>query len=130
MKLIIGGAFQGKTDYAMKKYYLLPGDIRDGSRLDITEICGIKCISRFHVFIKRLIEAGKDPVITAEKITEKNPEIVFIMNEVGSGIVPMEKSERIWREQVGKTGCYLAKKADEVVRITCGCAVILKGQYI
>jgi len=32
----------------------------------------------------------------------------------------MDKCDREWREAVGRTCCYIAKKADEVVRVVCG----------
>ena len=32
----------------------------------------------------------------------------------------MDKGDREWRETVGRTCCYIAKKADEVVRVVCG----------
>ena len=48
------------------------------------------------------------------------------MNDVGSGIVPMEKSERVYRENVGRAGCYIAKRADVVVRVSCGCGMEIK----
>jgi len=31
------------------------------------------------------------------------------MDEIGNGIIPIEKSERIWREEAGKVGCYVTE---------------------
>ena len=50
----------------------------------------------------------------------QNPRIVIVTNEVGYGIVPMEKEERVWRELCGRTCTNLASFADEVVRVCCG----------
>lgn len=126
MILIIGGAYQGKTEYAAENYGLDKEDIADGTAFDYENTDGIKCISDYHETVKRIIENDTDPIEISEKLIEKNPEIIIIMNEIGNGIVPIGKSERIWREQTGKTGCFLAGKADEVIRITCGCAVRIK----
>ena len=56
------------------------------------------------------------------------PEIIFIINEIGCGIIPLEKSERIWREQTGRAGTVIAKNSDTVVRIICGIPTVIKGE--
>lgn len=127
MILIVGGAFQGKTEYAIEHCGLDKKDIADGEIMDFFNTDNIKCITDFQITVKRLIQQDIDPIETAKKIIEKNPDIIIIMNEIGNGIVPIDKNERIWREQTGKTGCFLAEKADKVIRITCGCALKIKG---
>lgn len=47
-------------------------------------------------------------------------------DEVGCGIVPMEKSERDYREAVGHAGQMLAAAAAEVYRVQCGIAARIK----
>ena len=74
----------------------------------------------FHIFIKKLIADGKDIVAVVDEISEKNHDITIISTEIGYGVVPMDKGDREWRETVGRTCCYIAKKADEVVRVVCG----------
>ena len=127
MVLIVGGAYQGKTDYALKNYGLDRVEIANGKTFDFENTDGIKCISDYHEAVKRFIENGTDPIEFSEKLIDNNPDIIISMNEIGNGIVPLDKSERVWREQTGKTGCFLAKKADEVIRVTCGCGVKIKG---
>lgn len=56
--------------------------------------------------------------------TEK--ELVIIMNEVGSGVVPMDKDERLWRESVGRVSCIFSKRADRVYRLIAGIPQRLK----
>ena len=77
--------------------------------------------------IKQLIEADKDPLEYSDEITSLYPNLIIIMNEIGSGIIPLVKSERQWRELTGKTGCLLAKKAETVDRVICGIPVRIKG---
>lgn len=127
MILIVGGAYQGKTEYAIKNYGIDKTDIADGETFDFNNTGGIKCVSNYHQTVRSFIENCTDPIEISEKLIEKNPDIIIIMNEIGNGIVPIEKSERIWREQTGKTGCFLAERADEVIRVTCGCGVKIKG---
>lgn len=126
MILIVGGAYQGKTEYAIEKYGLDCTDIVDGETFDFENTDGIKCISYYHEAVKHCIENGTDPIEISKKLIEKNPDIIIIMNEIGNGIVPLDKSERVWREQTGKTGCFLAERANEVIRVTCGCGIKIK----
>lgn len=52
---------------------------------------------------------------------------VVICNEVGCGLVPISKEEREAREVVGRICIELAKKAEKVIRVTCGIGTIIKG---
>lgn len=127
MNFIIGGAYQGKKEYTIEKYSLSKDDISDGEFMNIDDISGLKCITNYHLLVKNVMENNGDPMDTAEKILHNNPNIIIIMNEIGNGIIPFEKSERIWREQVGRVGCYFARSAEKVIRITCGISTIIKG---
>ena len=126
MKLIIGGAYQGKTDYAMKKYLINSADIIDGAALFDADKTGIRCVKNYQLYVKTLCESGADSIEETRKLIAANPDIVVIMNEIGNGIIPLEKSERIWREETGKTGCFLAEKAETVERIACGICTRIK----
>jgi adenosyl cobinamide kinase/adenosyl cobinamide phosphate guanylyltransferase len=57
---------------------------------------------------------------------EEHPHCVIICNEVGGGIVPMEKSEREHREKVGRVSCMLAGRAEAVYRVICGIGTRIK----
>lgn len=127
MKFITGGAYQGKLEYAMKNYSISTAEISDGEEFSVTDLPHIKCINNYHLAIKNLLQNGKNPIESTNEILAENPNIIIIMNEIGNGIIPLEKSERIWREQVGNVGCYLAEKADTVERIVCGVTVKIKG---
>lgn len=126
MILITGGAYQGKSRYAAEKYGFDVEDIADGETVDTDEISGYRCVKNFHTLVKRLVESGKNPVESARVLIDNDPDVVIIMNDVGGGIIPMEKSERIWREQVGITGCFLAGRAESVVRVVCGIGMEIK----
>lgn len=56
----------------------------------------------------------------------KNKQVV-VCTEVGCGIVPLERADRVWREHAGRLSCMLADEANAVVRMVCGIAVTLKG---
>lgn len=59
-------------------------------------------------------------------IYEANPDIILICDEVGGGIVPLKKEDRIYREAVGRTLCCAVKKSDRVERVMCGIGQCLK----
>ena len=52
---------------------------------------------------------------------------VVICNEVGSGVIPIARKERMAREETGRMCTLLAKEADTVVRMVCGIPTVLKG---
>lgn len=52
--------------------------------------------------------------------------MIVICDELGNGIVPIKKQERIWREQTGRLMIELAKQAERVERILCGLGQRLK----
>lgn len=126
MRLVIGGAYQGKTEFVMKKYGLSDFDIGDGDIIDISEFSKFRCVKNFHFFVKKILDKGEDPLTVTQKIISEAPDIIIIMNEIGDGIVPIEKSERIWREQTGIAGCKLAENAESVERIVCGICTKIK----
>lgn len=126
MKLIIGGAYQGKMDYVMRKYKITAEKIADGAALNVSEISDFECINNFHLLVKSLLENSKNPIEFTEKILLKNRGVIIILNEIGNGIIPLDRSERIWREEVGRVGCFLAERAESVERIICGAAVKIK----
>ncbi|MCQ2400941.1 MAG: bifunctional adenosylcobinamide kinase/adenosylcobinamide-phosphate guanylyltransferase [Lachnospiraceae bacterium] len=51
---------------------------------------------------------------------------VVTINEVGSGVIPANRAERIGREASGRLSVLLAKEAEQVVRMVCGIPIILK----
>ena len=49
-----------------------------------------------------------------------------ICDEVGCGVVPMERHDRERREAIGRLCCQLAQEAQAVYRLQCGLAMRLK----
>ena len=103
MILVVGGAASGKCTYARSLGYA-EGDMA----FDVHE----------RVFDGEGIDALVDELSRKEVVT---------CAEVGSGIVPLDASERAYRERVGRLSCALAERADAVVRMVCGIPVVLKG---
>lgn len=52
--------------------------------------------------------------------------VCLVTNEVGLGIVPDNSLARKYRDLVGSCNRYLAKRADEVILVSCGIPLTLK----
>lgn len=76
--------------------------------------------------VEACMEEGKDPVEYAENMLLKGADPVITMDEMGSGIVPIELHYRKLRDEVGRTGCYLASQATEVHRVVAGIGMRIK----
>ncbi len=61
-----------------------------------------------------------------EELLMENPDLTIICDEVGYGVVPIQEKERCYREAVGRLLCFLAQKADAMVRIIGGMPVRIK----
>lgn len=134
MDLIIGGVCQGKGDFVKERYKLEEADIcycryrdEEGELLIEAGIDFTKgAIHGLEHFIRWCLHNG----IEAKDYLEKNKEIwqekVLICTDLSSGIVPLEKELREWREMVGRTMVYLGKEAEEVTRLFCGIPQRLK----
>lgn len=134
MHLIIGGAYQGKLAYAKGQY---PEKLRwvDGAVCSLSEIP--VCDGMYHLeeYIKRwmkqeLRREDLQEVILENliRLTEKNPGVVLICNEIGCGLVPIDPFERAYRENVGRICTALASRAVRVDRVVCGIGVVLKSK--
>ena len=116
--IIIGGAFQGKTQYATKIY---PGlKLTDGFNCPLDEIGNCVAINKFHSFTRRWLLEGrtKEALLT---MLENNRNLqLLISDEIGYGLVPIDDFEREYREFHGRVMTELAEKADGVERVVCG----------
>lgn len=126
MILITGGAFSGKTEFAMRAFSLKKTDIADGAECSIENALSCRAIKNFQLFVKRFGTDGGSAL--AEKIYAANPCIIIISTEIGSGIIPMEKTDRIWREETGRACCAAAERSEKVIRLCCGIPTAIKGE--
>ena len=125
MIMITGGAYEGKADFVKTHYGC---EITNGKSCDFESVFTAECISNYHLLVKRLIEKGNDVIDFTERLCRGNPSLIVITDEIGCGIVPLEKSDRLWREQVGMAGSLIAKNSDMVVRLICGIPIVIKGK--
>ena len=119
LKLFIGGNSQGHNDLAIKAYN---GIIADGKEDSIESIENADVIVNYHEFVRKIMENGKDPLEFSQNINAK----AVACDEVGCGVVPMDKKQILYREAVGRSCCILAERAERVTRVICGIGVIIK----
>ena len=124
MKLIIGGAYQGKRDFAKTAFQLKEEDIFtcSGETIDFSH----PCIDKIEEFTFSLVKDGKDPVAYFEEHKNEWKDALLICQDIFCGVVPMDADMRQWRQETGRLCQYLTKNADSVSRIFCGLEQKLK----
>jgi adenosylcobinamide kinase / adenosylcobinamide-phosphate guanylyltransferase len=129
MELYIGGLNQGKLDYVLNKYKITidSDQFCDGAVCTKEEMFKKRIINHYHEFVKRLLTEGIEPEEITEELIRYNPSAVIICNEVGAGVVPLDRKDRRFREAVGHCTLKIASVAVQVERISCGLGLVLKG---
>lgn len=126
MKLVIGGAFQGKRAYACQAFHIEETDIADGADCERNAIFRIKMLVHFQEYVRRFIEEADFLKVLPEELIKRNPGVVLVTNELGYGVVPMDAFDRNYRETHGRLCCALAKEAEQVHRVVCGIGTVIK----
>lgn len=153
MELYIGGFAQGKLEYVQNKkaeeaisiamvidcaqsdyqktLQSIDNKIKN-ENADVNNIANVNdivIINHLHLWVKDLLREGMEEAAVQSTILSwvvTHPNTILICDELGNGIVPLEKMERIWREQTGRLMIKLAKQAERVERILCGLGQRLK----
>ena len=153
MELYIGGFAQGKLEYVQNKkaeeaisiamvidcaqsdyqktLQSIDNKIKN-ENADVNNIANVNdivIINHLHLWVKDLLREGMEEAAVQSTILSwvaTHPNTILICDELGNGIVPLEKMERIWREQTGRLMIELAKQAERVERILCGLGQQLK----
>lgn len=115
--MIIGGRYQGKRRYAESLY----GEFWRVSDLAVSDEISRGLVVNVHLGVRR----GLTREFFEERL-EVLGECVILCVEIGSGVVPVEKEERFWRDETGRVYQFLAREAYIVDRVFAGCAMRLK----
>ena len=110
MILVTGGCFQGKTDYACGTFHIAKEEAADGMTCPMEAIYETKLLYHFHEYIRRCMEEERE----------------LDLDELGYGVVPVDKFDRAYREKTGRVCCQVAKRASEVYRVVCGIGTVVK----
>lgn len=138
MYLIVGGMGQGKEHIAIEQFDLKPEEVLDVAECKLTpegvtaflageEGLRIRCLNHLHCLLREHGDSETDWQDWCRQLAKRRPELVILMDEVGSGIVPIETKERRYRELAGRVGCMLAAQAKTVTRVVCGIGVVIKS---
>ena len=130
VKLIFGGAYQGKLEYVLKEYKASDDEIfycsREVAEIDLSK----RIIYGLENFSWACEASGSIPKEMLLEIldSQKNDlnETIFISEDISCGLVPMDKTERSWRENHGRMMIALANKCTSVERIFCGIPMKIK----
>ena len=120
MILIIGGAYQGKLDFAKDAFGITDADVHT---------CGtgeINFSKRGIYKIEEFTYGHPDPIGYFKAHRELWQDSILILQDIFCGVVPMGAETRVWRQDTGRLAQYLSKEAFQISRIFCGLEQRLK----
>ena len=128
MHIVFGGAYNGKRQYVLTQladepYEEYRGEIPNAARNTVI-------ISNFEQLVmtyRQMDELEVAQTIVAQ-ITRlsKQAKVICICNDIGRGIVPIDKDERFIRDACGRVYQALFKEAESIIRIWYGIAERIK----
>ena len=120
MILIIGGAYQGKLDFAKDTFGVSPADVHSctSGDIDFSKACIYK--------IEEFTYHHPDPIDFFKANRDRWENSILICEDIFCGVVPMGAENRAWRQKTARLCQYLAAEATRVSRIFCGLEQRLK----
>ena len=124
MVLIIGGAYQGKLDYAKAAFSIEDNDVFtcNGAEIDFSR----RCIYRIEEFALVCVRENIDPTEYFRSRRERWKDSILICRDIFCGVVPLGAEMRAWRQETGRLCRYLSWEAAQVSRLFCGLVQRLK----
>ena len=139
MHVYIGGAYNGKRDYVKKwlaeqgqeNVHWVEGNYLADSFIVDTEVIQTTVIAGVEKWLAETDLSEQKAIDYVMNIVDTDRHIVFILTDIGRGIVPMDAGQRQLRDACGRLYQRLMAEADEVTRIWYGLAKPLKkrGDY-
>ena len=126
MVLVLGAAHAGKREAARKLYNVT--EFESGESCECSQAMAASAVCDYHVLVRRLLHAGESPQDFTKRYISAHSDGIILMNEIGCGIVPLEREERIWREECGICARIIAENANTVIRVICGIPQAIKGE--
>ena len=124
MRLILGGAYQGKLAFAKTRFGLKEDDVFSCQSDEID--FSFRCIDRLEEYTLACVRAGKDPLALFAAHRAEWSDSVLICRDIFCGVVPLDPLDRAWRQATGHLCRMLADEAEQVSRIFCGLELRLK----
>lgn len=136
MEVYAGGRSQGKLEYVLKKKGFGKDVVVDGSNLKT--VCGSNgkllieldnkylVVDHFHELTRNYADIPEVLYGFVEKLVNERDDIIIISDQVGGGIVPLDRADMEWRELHGRIMCKLVGHASHFERIICGIGQVIK----
>ncbi len=125
MKLIFGGAYQGKLDYALK-HFDADASVYQCADTELEIDFSKTIVNSLHRLVLAQLRNGIDPCRYIEEHLDRLQSTIVICDDISCGVVPMDAEMRAWREAVGRVLMTLAKHSEKVVRVFCGLGTQMK----
>ncbi len=142
MHLIFGGAYQGKLEYALSQLesggleavYTFKNEDECATPVEALEMLNpakniskdCKIINHLERFSYACVNHEQNPIEYLKAHSELIKDRIIIAEDISQGIVPLDQTERAWREANGRMLAYLAGEATCVTRVFCGIAERIK----
>ncbi|MBU5315317.1 bifunctional adenosylcobinamide kinase/adenosylcobinamide-phosphate guanylyltransferase [Clostridium bornimense] len=128
MILIIGGAYNGKLNFAQEHFNILKEDICfcNENKIDLSK----KVICEFQKYVYFRVRSGHNVVDEINHNKERLEDKIIICDDISSGIVPLKEEERMWREELGRCLQLLSKEAKCIYRVFCGIPILIKNEEL
>ena len=128
MHIVFGGAYNGKRQYVLTQLGNEPYEEYSGEIP--SEACQTVIISNFEQLVMTYrqmdeLEVAKTIVAQIQALS-KQEKVICLCNDVGRGIVPIDRNERFIRDACGRVYQALFQEAKSVVRIWYGIAERIK----
>lgn len=124
MVLIVGGAYQGKLDYARSAFGITQTQVYTCTNAEID--FSKRCIDHIEEFSFACVQRGIDPVAFFKAHHEDWKDSILICQDISCGVVPLGADMRAWRQANGRLCQYLSEQAGQVSRLFCGLEQRLK----
>lgn len=125
MHLIIGGAFQGKSDWAKSQFSLTDADFLECTEQTFPDLSA-KCITHLERLALHCLRQGQEPKAVLLQQKDRWKDSILICDDMSCGVVPLDAETRAWREACGRMLSALSVEARSVTRIFCGLPQRLK----
>ena len=127
MHLIIGGRYMGKLAYA-RTLYGKDVPICDLAAEEPESMFTARLVVNLHDGVLSILKRGLQVRDFFEANLSRIDDKILIGDEIGSGIVPVDPFERLWRDETGFLYQFLAARAELVDRVWAGIPCRLKGK--
>ena len=119
MVFITGGAYQGKRAFAAERFALEDKDIYECTE-DSEPDWDSRCVTHLERYVFYCVTHD---VVPEDRF---RGDAVLIGDDIFCGVVPIDVTERAWREESGRFYGRISSRAEKVWRLFCGLPLELK----